>query len=297
MDHLKLVKFTGLEDVNFKSDVAPVIKEYVHSALDRHKLPTKFPLLSEKRKTSRLAKLFEGKDLIDNSYNLPYFDFEESHNPIHGIDGEDASTIHALGGPNEQAVDEFIRSLERRCGRLPDASDASIAGTCEWIVNKSKYQNWVQSTKNDILLVEGGLGYGKSCLAKFLITRLQRSLVPTREITTNRESSNISARAHPISSDSPIVLYFISRKSDEAQDPQLILLDLLAQIAESHPRVIAQGYIASYAHTSGKLNETLLWEIFNFARRKLHQTVFCVIDGLDECIDDMRSKGQTTMDQ
>jgi ankyrin repeat protein len=144
-----------------------------------------------------------------------------------------------------------------------------VAGTCEWIRQNGSYQSWLRGSTH-LLWISGGPGKGKTMLSIFLTEELER-------ITQNME-------------DGELLFYFCSHQDEKRNTVVAILRGLVHQIIAKRPKLV--NHVLPYFETPKKVQLTLsspetLWIIF----RRLVQdvdlgTIFCVLDGLDECDED-----------
>ena len=141
-----------------------------------------------------------------------------------------------------------------------------IDGTCEWITQNESYRSWLYGD-TPLLWISGGPGKGKTMLSVFL----------TEWITQNL-------------GDEQLVFYFCSHQDEKRNTAVAVLRGLVHQIITKRPKLAMP--VLPYFETPEKAQQTLssletLWIIF----RRLVQdidlgTMFCVLDGLDECDED-----------
>jgi ankyrin repeat protein len=141
-------------------------------------------------------------------------------------------------------------------------------GTCEWIIQNESYRSWLHGGTR-LLWVSGGPGKGKTMLSIFLTEE--------RRLTQKAE-------------DAELVFFFCSHQDEKRNTAIAVLRGLLYQIVGKRRNLVK--HVLLYFETPEKAQQTLssletLWIIF----RRLVQdvdlgTMFCVLDGLDECDQD-----------
>ncbi|EUC39758.1 hypothetical protein COCMIDRAFT_10213 [Bipolaris oryzae ATCC 44560] len=143
-----------------------------------------------------------------------------------------------------------------------------VAGTCEWITHNESYCAWLNGDGNTRpLWISGGPGKGKTMMSVFLTEELERQ-------TAGRE-------------DAELVFYFYSAKDKERNTSIAVLRGLVHQIITKRPQLIRHAL--PYFETRAQIKQTLssleaLWIIFkNIVADDELGTMFCVLDGLDEC--------------
>ncbi|KAK4069935.1 uncharacterized protein Triagg1_6730 [Trichoderma aggressivum f. europaeum] len=146
------------------------------------------------------------------------------------------------------------------------------AGTCEWIRNDETYQSWLDGDVQ-CLWITGGPGKGKTMLSIFLTEELEKR---------TQESKTIE-----------LLIFFFCTPDEKHSSAVAILRGLAYQLIRKRPDLVS--YIISDFESAGKTQETLhspnaLWMVLE----KLLEapdlgTVFCVLDGLDECDEESSS--------
>jgi ankyrin repeat domain-containing protein 50 len=154
-----------------------------------------------------------------------------------------------------------VYDYETRLQQVPQRHISTLL----WFLNSSTYNQWLNANSFRFLAVSGHPGCGKTVLSGFLIKRL-RSLVAT-------------------SPDSHVAYSFCgggvaAQKTAIGILRTLILQFLIHQPSSSLPQVLP------FYNTLGKtLFESLhtLWEVFMAVVTAMAGTIFCIVDGLDEC--------------
>ncbi|KAJ4302834.1 hypothetical protein N0V90_001725 [Kalmusia sp. IMI 367209] len=146
---------------------------------------------------------------------------------------------------------------------LTSVKGTRVIGTCEWILRNKDYQQWLDGS-NHLLWISGGPGKGKTMLSNFLIEKLERRTAEMND----------------------------AYQDEKRNTAVTILRGLVHQIVTKRPKLIQHAF--PYFETPSMTQQTLssletLWIIL----RKLFEdpgfgTMFCVLDGLDECDEDSR---------
>lgn len=158
--------------------------------------------------------------------------------------------------------------------------DDRIEGTCVWSTQTAQYQNWREDAQSTIFWVTGDAGCGKTILCSYLKDALEL---------------NTSQRLHQGSStkDQALVSYFFCVKDDQSRgDACSLLRGLLLRIFLQRTDVLKKVR-AFFGSTKSHFDQTFekLWKIFSFAADTAQcQTIYIVIDALDECEERSRDK-------
>jgi hypothetical protein len=160
------------------------------------------------------------------------------------------------------------------------AKGTRVAGTCEWITQNESYRAWLNSVGDGdgngdgnsnlrLLWISGGPGKGKTMLSIFLTEELERH-------TTDKKDAQL--------------VFFCSAQDEEHNTGVAVLRGLVHQIIAKRPQLVKHAL--PYFETPEKTQQTLLsletlWIIFSklIIDAELG-TMFCVLDGLDECHED-----------
>jgi nucleoside phosphorylase len=174
------------------------------------------------------------------------------------FDREETACLKALfiTDPSEDK-----NALKRRKGdRAPD--------TCEWILEKQEFQNWLSSHghRDNILWLYGNPGTGKSTMA---ITMVE--LLHDRPEFKNGEN---------------VLAYFFCDSSvPERSTATSILRGLLYQIVKQRPDLM-QHLFCKWKERTAKVFNSFdgLWNIvLDMGQTGTEVELYCIIDALDEC--------------
>jgi len=159
--------------------------------------------------------------------------------------------ITALNAPNYTA---FQRNVEN-----------PASGTFQWFENEDVFRSWVLEEKSSFLWIRGSPGQGKTVLSKFLLQRLQ-----ARNAHQPKDYMNI--------------YFFCYDQDGDLRTVNSILRSLIEQLLLGpcqfrKPLAVLEKDPAKIA----KSNDTL-WDTFKeMITFSTLNTIYCVIDGLDEC--------------
>ncbi|KAF2451234.1 hypothetical protein P171DRAFT_400591, partial [Karstenula rhodostoma CBS 690.94] len=180
---------------------------------------------------------------------------------------EDPQTLEQTASACRNALFLTDPAVDRET--LTTTKGARVAGTCEWITRHDTYHHWLRGDTH-LLWISGGPGKGKTMMSIFLTEELER---------------------HTASIDSAWLAFFFCSSQDERRNTGVaVLRGLVCQIITKRPQLVKHA--SQYFETPERKEQTLssletLWVIFSklIADAELG-TMFCVLDGLDECHED-----------
>ena len=147
--------------------------------------------------------------------------------------------------------------LERQKG-------SRVEGTCEWILSNEIYREWLDK-RCGLLWLCGGPGKGKTMLSLFLVQQIERNVS-----TTN---------------DSLFIYYFCDNRADNRNTGEAVLRGLISQLLQLRSSLI-EHILPSFRVQRDELFTKIdaLWEVFEaMIRDPSLDTIYCVLDGVDEC--------------
>jgi hypothetical protein len=155
---------------------------------------------------------------------------------------------------------------------LQTAKGERVAGTCEWIAHDVNYRAWLNSDDvgnrdTRLLWISGGPGKGKTMMSIFLTEWLEKH-------TERIDNSNL-------------VFFFCTAQDEERNTAVAVLRSLIRQIIAKRPQLVKHAL--PYFETTERIQQRIssletLWIIFReLAIDAGLGTMFCVLDGLDEC--------------
>tara|TARA_R110002003_G_scaffold1184_5_gene22605 strand:+ start:12133 stop:14583 length:2451 start_codon:yes stop_codon:yes gene_type:complete len=168
--------------------------------------------------------------------------------------------------------------VDREC--VISTKGTRVAGTCEWITHNESYRAWLNGNGDGdgngdgngdgttrLLWISGGPGKGKTMMSVFLTEELEKHI-------TRADNAELA-------------FFFCSAQDEKRNTAEAVLRGLVHQIIAKRPQLVK--YALPYFATTKRTEQTLssletLWIIFSrlVADAELG-TMFCVLDGLDEC--------------
>ena len=305
-DHHKLVKF-AYPDKLYNEDVESEIQKLVHKALDASEQEKRVVAFREAgTATSPLLISRDARRLSEQALQTSVTlkapagllksgasQSKQSDNPAG--DPIPDSARPELDGPSRHAanvwVEETVEILKYNQDerRINDVDDGSVE-TCAWILNKAEFQKWNEPLSDSVMFIQGGTGLGKSVLAKFLVQSLKC-------VEKGEGGSSPVLTAEQIRK--PIVAHFFPRGTefnDADNSPKAILLSILYQIWEADSISCIKATRNLYNRFNQSRSLDFWWALFNDVRSNVTRDLYCIVDGLDECIKKFKSPGQSTVD-
>ncbi|OAQ71914.1 ankyrin repeat-containing protein [Pochonia chlamydosporia 170] len=149
---------------------------------------------------------------------------------------------------------------------LIDVKGRRVHGTCEWFIHNNHYSEWLQGPDSQILWVSGGPGKGKTMLAIYL-TQVLEQIARTGGGT--------------------LLFYFCDGKNEKRNTAIAILRGLLYQLLQQRCYLLEffrKGFTGPGGNEYTVSHMIPLWDIFVSILRDANLgSIFCVLDGLDEC--------------
>lgn len=305
-DHHSLVKFAH-PDRLYTQDVEPQIQKLVHKAVDDYESGKRLAALQDSgvgtpsllipRDARRLsiqgapapvkleasAAIFSSGGSSSKQRNNPAGkSFPDSSRPE--LDGSSRIDANAW-------VEDTVKFLKYHQDelRINDVDD-EIDETCDWIFGKTEFQKWNTSLTDSVVFIQGGPGLGKSVLAKFLVKRFK--------LGDQEGGRDLSS---PIAEHSrkPIVAHFFPRGTeldDADNSPKRILMSVLYQVCEADPVLCHKAILNLFNRFTQSRNLEFWWALFNDVRSIMTRDLYCIIDGLDECIKESKDLPPPSVD-
>ncbi|EME89175.1 uncharacterized protein MYCFIDRAFT_104649, partial [Pseudocercospora fijiensis CIRAD86] len=141
-----------------------------------------------------------------------------------------------------------------------------VDGTCEWLAQHPKYENWLADENQPLLWISGGPGKGKTMLAIYITEMLQ----PVVQ-----------------AADNVLLYYFCSGRDKNRNTAVAVMRGILHQWLDFHPH-LAKEVKSSFEGTETTKytisNFVSLWRVFlALLQQSTSSQIVCVLDGLDEC--------------
>ncbi|KAF5532799.1 NACHT ankyrin domain-containing protein [Fusarium mexicanum] len=204
---------------------------------------------------------------------------------IHGITATNGSYLFAgdvrnisFSQPRQTAPS--LEDIIKRCRDAlfishPDADRASIAdtkgqrapGTCEWILENSHCQAWLDK-KSPLFWISGGPGTGKTVMSLFLSEQVDKMCRGTND---------------------HLLVYFCRFQYECYNNPVNLLRSLAYQLLDFSTDLSKVKEVSTYLDTPEKAKNALcslecLWKILVILLSQSDlSTVYCIVDGIDEC--------------
>lgn len=164
---------------------------------------------------------------------------------------------------------QFLRNLkapDSEAFRNDKVGDRT-PGTLNWFLRNGLYQSWESADSPSGLWIQGSPGQGKTMLAKFILDTLEESV----------RSSQIPSA----------VIYFFFYDQDESyRTAQAAMRSLIKQMLHLAPdafQIVTQTFDIESSDISDNSLRDILKDLLQISQLS---TIYCVIDGLDECQND-----------
>ena len=208
-----------------------------------------------------------------------------------------------MGDPFTQRFRAFEKDI-RGCDSFDPVDVEALDETCEWIQDRRAFQDWRDMKRNSILILEGAAGIGKSVLAKSIIERLvkngsalilaKHTFAPALEesdrtkqevdIPEQEEKAEGTGGSAKKGSEGQLVISFFSSRSRSRNSPLSLLRHLMNQLLQLDPRALRASFRKLDGNSSTARDLRSSWELFKDACLQSSYGIYCIIDGLDECL-------------
>lgn len=175
-----------------------------------------------------------------------------------------ASKIYAEAAPVLDALLLTRPEVDRKS--LIALKGRRVDGTCEWLIQHPRYQEWLADAHRPLLWISGGPGKGKTMLAIYITEVLQPAVDSAHDV---------------------LLYYFCSNRNKNQNTAITMLRGILHQWIDLDPD-LAQHIKNSFEGTETTKytvsSFVSLWRVFlTLLRQTGSSRVVCVLDGLDEC--------------
>jgi hypothetical protein len=136
-----------------------------------------------------------------------------------------------------------------------------MSGSCDWALNTPEFRAFLQSRTNEVLRIGGNPGSGKSTLTAFMIHYLK------------------------VAAASDVIYFFCKGTDEKRQKPEPVLRTLISQLL-SKDESLYPSFEKLHMHSGREIVEYFaeLQDYYQLAlRNTLRQTLYVVVDALDEC--------------
>ena len=315
-DHRSIVKYLSQDD-SFSNDVSREIERMVQRALGETKpldgskailkawRPDQGDSVSKTHITSLTADF--------PNINRPKFFSQHASREANNEESIYTPPISMLSLENDVG-DPFARRFRafendiRSCDANDQVDTEALDNTCEWIQNRAVFLDWQDTPQSSILVLEGAAGIGKTVLAKSIVGNLVKNKTAT-EVTKGAEKtkqdietagqdakSKDRGRSNNKGNEGGLVLSFFSTRSGLRNSPLSILRHLMNQLLQLDPRALKASARKHLGDSSTANDLQSSWELFKDACLQSSYGVYCIIDGLDECLKHVRDQSTPEMD-
>ena len=212
-----------------------------------------------------------------------------------------------VSDPFTQRFGAFEKDI-RGCDSVDPVDAEALDETCEWIQHRGAFQDWRDIQKSSVLILEGAAGIGKSVLAKSIIEKLVKdksalTLATNPVAQAQRESKKSQQDVKTVdqeekgkytggsakeSDEGRLVLSFFSSRSGRGNSPLSLLRHLMNQLLQLDPRALKASFRKLGGNSSTAKDLHSSWDLFKDACLHSSYGIYCIIDGLDECLKQVR---------
>ncbi|UKZ61131.1 uncharacterized protein TrAtP1_002402 [Trichoderma atroviride] len=164
---------------------------------------------------------------------------------------------------------QFLRNLKAPDSKTfrNDKVGHRTPGTLNWFLRNHLYKDWISADSSSGLWIQGSPGQGKTMLTKFILDTLDEP-VPSSEIPS-------------------VVIYFFFYDQDESyRTAGAAMRSLIEQLLHLAPNAF-QTITQTFDIESSEIRDNSLRDILkDLLQMSQLNTIYCVIDGLDECQND-----------
>ncbi|EXK29635.1 hypothetical protein FOXG_20607 [Fusarium oxysporum f. sp. lycopersici 4287] len=161
----------------------------------------------------------------------------------------------------------FVSHPDADRANIADAKGTRAPGTCQWILENSVYQTWLEK-KSSLFWISGGPGTGKTVMSLFLSEQVEKECQGT---------------------DDHFLFYFCRFQHECYNKPTNLVRSLVYQLLGFSTDMSKIQEVSTYLDTPEKAKNALcslecLWKILEILLSQSNlSTVYCLIDGIDEC--------------
>ncbi|KAI4194041.1 MAG: hypothetical protein LQ346_003773 [Caloplaca aetnensis] len=245
-EHFRLNKFSSAQDSNYRLVCEEIVKMVENAPMRMHGSRKSFSQASPGE--------HDGSDYMGSLSGLTLQAptvFEE----------RDSASIQAL----------FVTDPADDMHMIANKKDRLLESTDSWMLKDTTYGKWKNENQNRVLWLHGDPGKGKTMLAIAINDDL------TKHIQAAGEGASLA-----------LVYFFCDNQDDRRRSASLILRGIIYQILCQQPELTVH-LNAEYEKQREQLFSSpnsvqTLWRVFhNIVRNSDLQTVYVVVDALDEC--------------
>ncbi|KAM0324447.1 hypothetical protein ACHAQA_008229 [Verticillium albo-atrum] len=158
-------------------------------------------------------------------------------------------------------------------GEVATDKPSLVRKVCEWILGHTNFKSWASNnTEPQLLWISGGSGMGKTMMSLFLLERLEMD----EELRGSQ--------------DDILLFYFIDMRNEKRNTAVSLLRGLIHMLLKARPALMSHllpDFEIQKEALFAKTSLEALWRIFvSMLRDPAIGTVRCLVDGLDECLED-----------
>ena len=323
-DHRSIVKYLSQDD-SFSNEVSREIERMVQRALGQAKpldgsraiLKTWGPNQGAPVGKTHIASLTADFSNTDKPTFFSQYSSREANNE--GSIYTPSMSMLFLENDVSEAFARRFRAFEndiRSCDGFDQIDAEALDDTCEWIQNRAAFLDWQNTPKSSILILEGAAGIGKSVLAKSIvgnlvknkyalvlakntITEAQKECDKTRQDvdeTDQEVKGRDTAGSNEEGNEGGLVLSFFSTRSGRGNSPLIVLRHLMNQLLQLDPRALKASARKHLGESSTASDLQSSWELFKDACLQSSYGIYCIIDGLDECLKHVHHQPSSDID-
>ena len=221
-----------------------------------------------------------------------------------------------VSDPFTQRFRAFEKDI-RGCDSFDPVDAEPLDETCEWIQHRRAFQDWRDIEKSSILILEGAAGIGKSVLAKSIVEKLVKdkpALNLTRNTVAQAQKGSNKYKQDVYNTDQEkkgkdiggsdkksdegrLVLSFFSSRAGRGNSPLSLLRHLMNQLLHLDPRALKASFRKLDGSSSTARDLQSSWELFKDACIQSSYEIYCIIDGLDECLKQFHRQPTSEIDE
>ncbi|KAK1974128.1 hypothetical protein LZ30DRAFT_560493, partial [Colletotrichum cereale] len=186
---------------------------------------------------------------------------------VHTIDGVSAGWFKSraeIQREQKQRLESFLDVRQTEEDQYLHYSDLRIRNSCDWLLQKSSFQDWRDEGSSNVYWLSGNPGSGKSVMSAHVVSHLEEANLTCSYFFFAQDSKVDSKLNHCLRS----IAYQMALSNVYVRDTLLAMIDEGSQLAKGDFRAIWR--------------KVFMGGIF---RATLFQPYFWVLDGLDECDD------------
>ncbi|KAH6985401.1 prion-inhibition and propagation-domain-containing protein, partial [Ilyonectria destructans] len=238
-------------------------------------------------KTERTDQVELFEKLVQQLHNLVPVDAVQGTRPVHELDTRRTDNLAPRLGAYLNAASMLIPAeLQRILARIEEANRAEtrraihswlgrgspneryhdsvqkrLVGTCDWILHRPAFQNWLDQefpAGAKLLWINGPAGFGKTILCAHVVEHLSSTLK------------------------TPVAHFFFSSDLESREDPVVAVRSWISQVVSQHEGAfehVRQKWEADSDPVTTRANAVML---FTQILRVVPGCTF-IVDGLDEC--------------